>query len=437
MGTRYMCALLILSLLLHSFMFIGAEEGVGGRETIRASGHVQGGYFYGSPPPPPPKCHPPPPPPPPVRLERARRALEKFTRLVDDPNGYTSNWKGSDACKFRGVRCAKYPDGQQAVAGLDLNGAGLSGKKCTALMLSGLLDRIPELTFFHVNSNNFSGAIPTDITKYKFFFELDLSNNKLEGEFPKEVLQPKPKDQQLVFLDLRFNRLSGPIPPQLFDLDLDVIFINNNEFTGNLPDNFGSTPARYLTFANNQLTGPIPPSIGKASKTLTEVLFLGNHFQGCLPFQIGYLVKATVFDVSKNSLTGPIPHSFACLASIQFLNLEHNQFYGEVPEMLCQLPGLRNNGSLSLSDNYFTQVGPACRNLIKNKVLDVSNNCILGLPNQRPHGQCTEFFSKIKPCPNPKNLHYVPCKGYYPHTHPAAAAPPLTYNSLNPHHLHR
>ena len=143
-------------------------------------------------------------------------------------------------------------------------------------MLTGILDSIPELTFFHVNSNNFSGAIPTDITKYKFFFELDLSNNKLEGEFPKEVLQPKPKDQQLVFLDLRFNSLCGPIPPQLFDLDLDVIFINNNKFSGHLPDNFGSTPARYLTFANNQLTGPIPASIGKASKTLTEVLFLGQ-----------------------------------------------------------------------------------------------------------------------------------------------------------------
>ncbi|KAG5090149.1 hypothetical protein JHK86_002761 [Glycine max] len=445
MGITYMCALILLSLLLHSFMFIAADQRVAGLETIIASGHVHGGNFYGSPPPPPPECHPPPPmcppppPPPPVRLERARKALIKFTRLVDDPNGYTSNWKeGRDTCEFRGVRCAKYPDGQQAVAGLDLNGAGLSGKKCTALMLTGILDSIPELTFFHVNSNNFSGAIPTDIIKYKFFFELDLSNNKLEGEFPKEVLRPKPKDQQLVFLDLRFNSLCGPIPPQLFDLDLDVIFINNNKFSGHLPDNFGSTPARYLTFANNQLTGPIPASIGKASKTLTEVLFLGNHFQGCLPYQIGYLDKATVFDVSKNSLTGPIPHSFACLQSIQYLNLDRNQFYGEVPEMLCLLPGLRNNGNLSLSDNYFTQVGPACRNLIKTNVLDVSYNCILGLPNQRPHGQCTEFFSKIKPCPNPKYLHYVPCKGYYPHTHPAATAtPPLTYNSLNPHHLHR
>ncbi|TKY71266.1 small subunit ribosomal protein S3Ae [Spatholobus suberectus] len=424
MGTKYMCALLLLvsALLLHSFS-----------EIVLGSGD---GYGYG-PAKCAPKCQPPPPPPPPpsscqpTRLQRAGKALLKFTRSVDDPNGYTSNWKGADTCKFKGVRCAAYPNSnEQAVAGIDLNGAGLSGKKGTPLIFSGILDRIPELTFFHVNSNNFTGAVPTDITKYNYFYELDLSNNKAEGEFPKEVLESK----QLVFLDLRFNRLSGSIPPQLFQLDLDVIFINNNQFSGNLPDNFGSTPARFLTFANNQLTGPIPSSIGQASKTLTEVLFLGNQFDGCLPYQIGYLKKATVFDVSKNCLTGPIPHSFACLESIQYLNLEHNQFYGEVPEMVCQLPGLCNKGNFSLSDNYFTQVGPACRDLIMKNVLDVSNNCILGLPNQRPHGQCSEFFSNVKPCPNPKYLHYVPCKGYYPHIHTAAVpAPPLTYNSLNPH----
>ncbi|WVZ09706.1 hypothetical protein V8G54_014236 [Vigna mungo] len=422
------------ALLLHSFM-----AAVLGKEASHIIMHNGGGYPYASPPPP--MCPPPPPPPPPpkcqTRLENGRRTLVGFTGSVDR-NKYISDWRGDDPCKFNGIRCAEYPDPekQRAIAGIDLNGAGLSGKNRTPLLLSGLLDKIPELTFFHVNSNNFTGGIPSEITQYKYFFELDLSNNKLKGEFPKEVLQ----SSQLVFLDLRFNRLYGPIPPQLFYLKyLDVIFINNNQFTGSLPDAFASTPARYLTFANNQLTGPIPPSVG-ASKNLVEVLFLGNHFQGCLPYQIGLLRKATVFDVSKNNLTGPIPRSFGCLESIRYLNLECNQFYGEVPETVCQLPGLRDRGNFSLSNNYFTQVGPACRKLIECNVLDVSNNCILGLPNQRPHGECSHFFSNIKPCPNPKSLNYVPCKKYDPssHTHTTTSTPPapLSYNSLDPR-LHR
>ncbi|QCD91935.1 LRR receptor-like serine/threonine-protein kinase FLS2 [Vigna unguiculata] len=419
------------ALLLHSFVVTGL-----GKEASHIIMHNGGAYPYASPPPP--MCPPPPPPPCQTRLQRGRETLVGFTGAVDR-NKYIGNWRGSDPCNFKGIRCAQYPDAekQRAIAGIDLNGAGLSGKNRTPLLLSGILDRIPELTFFHSNSNNFTGAIPTEITKYEYFFELDLSNNKLKGEFPKEVLQ----SSQLVFLDLRFNGLYGPIPPQLFNLKyLDVIFINNNQFSGTLPDAFGSTPARYLTFANNQLTGPIPASVG-ASKNLVEVLFLGNHFEGCLPYQIGLLRKATVFDVSQNWLTGPIPRSFGCLESIRYLNLEKNHFYGEVPETVCELPGLRDRGNFSLSNNYFTQVGPACRRLIDANVLDVTNNCILGLPNQRPHGECSHFFSNLKPCPNPKSLNYVPCKKYIPSSHTQSTTstpppPPLSYNSLDPH-LHR
>lgn len=392
------------------------------------------------PPPPPPPC-PPPPPKPLSRLEKARRVLLKFKTLIDDPKGYTRNWNEhtTDTCKFNGIRCATYPNShEKAVAGLDFNTARLSGKNGTVLSLTGILDSIPELTFFHVNSNNFSGAIPTQITKFPFFFELDLSNNKLVGEFPKDVLQSK----QLVFLDLRFNKLYGPIPPQLFQMDLDVIFINDNSFNQYLPENFGSTPARYLTFARNQLTGPIPRSIGNASKTLTEVLFLGNKFEGCLPYEIGYLKKAVVFDVSQNFLTGPIPYSFACLEKIQFLNLANNKFYGPVPESVCLLPGIRNNGNLSLANNYFTELGPACWKLIKSNVLNVTNNCIPGLPNQKSRKECYDFLYHVKPCPNHEFLSYIPCKTHWqkqsqknaPHS-TASPPEPVTYKSLKPHRL--
>ncbi|KAE9613622.1 hypothetical protein Lal_00016330 [Lupinus albus] len=391
------------------------------------------------PPPPPPPC-PPPPQPPLSRLDKARLVLLNFTKFIDDPKGYTKNWNqnNKDTCKFNGIRCDTYPNtNEKAVAGIDLNQAGMSGLNKTFLSLSGILDRIPELTFFHVNSNNFSGSIPNQITKFPFFYELDISNNKLVGEFPKQVLQAF----QLVFLDLRFNYLYGPLPPQLFQLPLDFIFINNNQFSQCLPDNFGSTPARYLTFANNQFLGPIPRSIGNASKTLTEVLFLGNKFEGCLPYEIGYLKKATVFDVSKNELTGPIPLSFACLEKIQFLNLAHNKFYGSVPEIVCQLPGLRNNGNLSLSDNYFTEVGPECQKLIKSNVLNVNNNCIPGFPNQRSYNECYKFSCTVKSCPNEKYLSYIPCKGPWGQstTLVSEASPsppdPVTYKSLKPHRL--
>ncbi|KAK7379901.1 hypothetical protein VNO78_34177 [Psophocarpus tetragonolobus] len=376
------------------------------------------------------------PPPPPSRLEKAKRVLLRFKTLIDDPNCYTQTWtQNRNVCDFRGVRCAPYPNTKEpAVAGVDLNGARVTGQNGCPLPVEGtLVDQIPELTFFHVNSNGFAGGVPKGITKFPFFYELDLSNNRVTGNFPIDAITAK----TLVFLDLRFNRLTGSIPAELFTKDLDVIFVNNNQFTQSLPENFGSTTARYLTFANNKLSGALPRSVGYAPN-LTEVLFLNNSFQGCLPFEIGYLKKAVVFDVSKNSLTGPIPLSFGCLKSIRYLNLEQNKFYGVVPDNLCMLPSLRNNGNISLADNYFKEIGPSCWSLIKSKVLDVSRNCIPGLPNQKSPKECYDFYCKIKACPNPNSLYYVPCKSHWgnnqsPKTGPPSA--PVTYNTLKPHRL--
>jgi len=141
-------------------------------------------------------------------------------------------------------------------------------------------------------------------------------------------------------------------------------------------------------------------------------------------------------------LTGPIPHSFQCLFKIEVLNLAQNQFYGSVPEAICKLPNL---DAFDLSDNYFTQVGPECRKLIKKKHLDVKKNCIIDLPNQRPKAECAAFFSKHENdrCPNEKSLNYIPCQNRYysaplgsSYHQPTVPAPsPLSYGALKPHRL--
>ncbi|XP_021296935.1 uncharacterized protein At4g06744-like, partial [Herrania umbratica] len=298
--------------------------------------------------------------------------------------------------------------------------------------------KLNDLAIFHANSNNFTGTVPFGVSKIKYLYELDLSNNKISSDFPMEVLGAS----NLTFLDLRFNSLKGEVPQEVFKLDLDVLFINNNNLEQKLPDNLGDTPVLYLTFANNKFAGPIPPSIGRA-RNLLEVLFLNNQLTGCLPYEIGYLSKATVFDVGSNKLTGPIPNSFGCLRKIELLNLANNEFYGAVPEIVCQLPKIEN---LSLANNYFTQVGPACRKLIWKKKLDVRNNCILDLPNQKSEDECAKFFSKPPlGCERKESFKWVPCmKGGYhysnstekSHQESTASLPSAkTYSTLIPHRL--
>uniref|UniRef100_A0A1D1Y9F9 Uncharacterized protein At4g06744 n=1 Tax=Anthurium amnicola TaxID=1678845 RepID=A0A1D1Y9F9_9ARAE len=337
-----------------------------------------------------------------VKLYLAYKVIQRFKQTITcDPRGVTSSWTGADICKtYQGFFCSNPPDNKTAVtvASVDFNGFGLC-----APTVSGFVDQLPDLALFHANSNNFTGTLP-DLSRLPYIYELDVSNNRMSGAYPTNTLALS----NLLFLDLRYNLFSGSVPPFVFSsLDLDVLFLNNNGFTGQLPPTLGCITAAYLTLANNGFTGPIPGSIGNTSGTLVEVLLLNNRLSGCLPFQIGLLNKATVFDAGYNQLTGPLPLSFACLASVEQLNFAGNLLYGHVPDGVCQLGNLAN---LSLSQNYFTSLGASCWRLLKTRVLDVRFNCIPGLPMQRSLAQCAAFAAKPKFCSFVPSLYYIPCK---------------------------
>ncbi|XP_021753351.1 uncharacterized protein At4g06744-like [Chenopodium quinoa] len=389
--------------------------------------------------PPPTPCPPPPSSPPPSlgesRVQIATNVIQQFIKGIDTDNCSLSTkvkyMKNPNLCANPKFGCAPLPNKKEnGLYSIQFNGCYIKGKNIT---LDNFINNVPDVSIFHANSNYFGGKIPV-LSGLPYLFELDLSNNKYTGKFPINVLSAT----KLTFLDLRFNQFVGPVPPELFNLQVLALFINNNYFEQDLPLNLGSTPAAFLTFAHNRFTGPIPRSIGQASNTLLEVLFLDNSFSGCLPYEIGLLKKARVFDVSKNVLTGPIPRSFACLGKMEYLVLEKNEFYGPVPEEVCMLPHLRK---LSLCDNYFTQVGPECMKLIQKGVLDVRHNCILGLPDQRSPDNCAFFFKRPKTCGDFENkMHkYLPCKKTAPYLNAEMLIegvpqpqPSVTYAALSP-----
>lgn len=224
-------------------------------------------------------------------LARDAATLKKFAETVtSDPQGITQNWTGTDVCSWKGIVCDQTPEGYQAVAGIDFNGFNLAAN----LRLKDLLDKLLDLAFFHANTNDFTGTVP-DVSKLKYLYELDLSNNHLTGNFPTGVLEAP-----LTFLDLRFNRLQGELPDELFTkTDMDVIFLNDNEFSGTIPE-AGNISTMYITLANNKFEGEIPKSFGNI-KGLKEILLLGNKLTGTVPEELCAL-DLDVLDVSANQL---------------------------------------------------------------------------------------------------------------------------------------
>ncbi|KAL5987748.1 hypothetical protein ACLOJK_035501 [Asimina triloba] len=341
-----------------------------------------------------------------IRIYRAYKVIQRFKMTIKaDPQGKTATWEGPDICKtYQGFYCEHPPDNASAtaLAAIDFNEFQLE-----APSVAELISQLPDLAFFHANSNKLGGTITDDIAKLPYLYELDFSNNRLTGPFPLAVL----KITGLVFLDLRFNSFVGRIPYELFTRktfpELEVLFLNNNDFSYPIPDSLGESPVNYLTFANNRFTGGIPESIGGLGNTLIEVLFLNNQLSGCLPYQIGLLENSAVFDAGYNRLTGRLPCALGCLQKMEELNFAGNFLYGEIPEAVCKLGNLHN---LSLSDNYFTSVGPACEALIRKGVLDDKKNCIHGKPMQRSNEECSAFFSKPLHCPCDSWYDYVPCE---------------------------
>lgn len=320
--------------------------------------------------------------------------------ITSDPLGITATWVGPNICNYKGFFCDNPPDNFTAttVASIDFNGFQIA-----APTLDGFIDQLPDLALFHANTNKFSGTISPKIAGLKYLYELDLSNNLLSGTLPISVLNIP----TLSFFDIRYNFFAGTVPPQIFIQRLDALFLNNNNFALTLPNNLGDTSAAYLTLANNKFTGPIPRSIGKASSTLVEVLLLNNLLTGCLPYEIGLLGNVKLFDAGGNLLTGPLPLSFGCLKKVEQLNLARNMLYGQVPEVVCKLENLAN---LSLSYNYFTRVGPFCKELITRGVLDVRKNCIFGLPDQRSMKECVAFSLLPKTCLRSASYNIIPCE---------------------------
>ncbi|KAE9447233.1 hypothetical protein C3L33_20884, partial [Rhododendron williamsianum] len=182
-----------------------------------------------------------------LRLKRAYKALQAWKNSIfSDPFNMTESWVGPDVCSYYGVFCSPALDDPSltVVAGIDINHGDIAGHLP------------PELELL------------TDIALY--------------------------------------NDFEGPLPPELFELELDALFLNNNRFTSTIPETLGKSTVSVAVFANNKFSGCIPKSIGNMAN-LNEITFSNNSMVGCVPSEIGLLANASVIDLSSNKFTGELP----------------------------------------------------------------------------------------------------------------------------------
>ena len=155
-----------------------------------------------------------------VHSEDDTACLQAFHNSVEDPLGLLSNWNFNNAskgsvCSFSGVNCWNALENK--VFSLKLTHSSLSGSFPEGLDLCSSLQELD------LSQNKFNGNIPSDICKdLPYSTAIDLSQNEFSGNVPEGF-------QDCVYLNslkLQENQLSGQLPwqigilPRLTVLDL-------------------------------------------------------------------------------------------------------------------------------------------------------------------------------------------------------------------------
>ncbi|KAM5559159.1 receptor like protein 23-like [Rosa sericea] len=257
-------------------------------------------------------------------------------------------------------------------------------------------------------------AFPDFLRNQSTLGNLDLSNNKLQGEVPNWILSlkslnsldlsgnslvtleaPLPNSTSaLSSLDLHSNKLQGIHSSYSF-LQLDHLGLASNKLT-TFPDFLrNQSHLIKLDLSDNQIQGQIPNWIWifdslqevnlscnslesleapllNSTYVLSVVDLHSNQLQGHFPL----FLRSSYLDYSRNNFSSSIPTDIGdFIFTRSYLSLSSNNFHGAIPKSICNASGK----VLDLSNNSLSENIPQClTQLHQLSVIDLKRNNLSG-----------------------------------------------------------
>ncbi|MCR9251852.1 MAG: PA14 domain-containing protein [bacterium] len=191
-----------------------------------------------------------------------------------------------------------------------------------------------------LNNNNIVGEMPE--IPYGALLEtrnLDLAVNQLSGGLPSSLSNMT----SIVALSLQSNQFSGRVPSVLYILNtLEQLRLSDNQLSGDIAHAIQNLSSlQLLDLSGSGFEGKIPSSLGNI-QTLTEIYLQDNSLTGPIPSELENLVNLERFSVAGNTgITGGFPEFLYFNPNVKAINLDITSLAGSVTEDIISL-GLEN-----------------------------------------------------------------------------------------------
>ncbi|PHT42395.1 hypothetical protein CQW23_16420 [Capsicum baccatum] len=206
---------------------------------------------------------------------------------------------------------------------------------------------LTSLVVLLLENNSLSGAIPYWMFNLPYLSVLDLSMNNFEGVIPPSIQMKSSLFPSIV--NLARNKLEGPIPTQLENVN--VIDLSLNNFVGSIPAQIGEIPAiRSISLSKNKIHGSIPESFCQSTNVLQVLDLSNNNLSGPIPHSLGNCKSLIYLSLGQKKLTGSVPEELERITSLRYLDLNGNEFKGSFPTVIEKFQELE---ILNLASNRF------------------------------------------------------------------------------------
>ncbi|KDO38926.1 hypothetical protein CISIN_1g041374mg, partial [Citrus sinensis] len=193
------------------------------------------------------------------------------------------------------------------------------------------------IILFTMGLNQIYGTIPPEVKNLVNLNGFGLEYNQLTGPIPHAIGE------------LRNLQLRGNVPSSLGNCqNLMLLSVSNNKLTGALPPQILGilTLSILLDLSGNLLTGSIPTEVGNL-KNLVQLDLSENHFSIEIPVSLSACTTLEYLYMEGNSVTGSIPLALNTLKSIKELDLSRNNLSGHIPEFLENLSFNKMNETIN------------------------------------------------------------------------------------------